>query len=203
MRCRKVAKELPAYLANEVSERARSRIEAHLKHCALCAAEVRALEQTDRLLDTCGEVEPRRDLVGVVMQRIEHEQETIPAFKRFLISLNERRPKLQYAAANILLIVALGFMVYNYHVRRRARVQEPRSAESSDYRIPLTGQDVEKLNLEIEQARAAEAGADELGDPERYPEVMPVDAPVILRPGPDGTLLIEPASDQAEESSGD
>ncbi len=120
MKCRTVAKELPAYLANELSERARSRVEKHLKHCALCTAELRALERTDQLLGTLDQVEPRRDLVGHVMRHIEREQETIPAFKRFLTSLRERQPQLQHAAAYILLAGALVLMAYNYQARRRS-----------------------------------------------------------------------------------
>ena len=120
MKCRTVAKEIPAYLANELSERARSRVETHLKHCAVCTAELRALRRTDQLLGTLDEVEPRRDLVGHVMRHIEHEQETIPAFKRFLTSLRERQPQLQHAAAYILLMAALVLMAYNYQARRHS-----------------------------------------------------------------------------------
>ena len=119
MKCRTVAKELPAYLVNELSERARSRVETHLKHCPLCTAELRALERTDQLLGTLDETEPRRDLVGHVIRHIEREQETVPAFKRFLTSLRERQPQLQHAAAYILLTAALVLMAYNYQARRR------------------------------------------------------------------------------------
>jgi hypothetical protein len=122
MTCRKVAQRLPAFLANELPEQARSRIERHLKHCVLCTAELGALKRTDQLLDTLGEVEPRRDLVGLVMRRIEREQEAIPAFKRFLISLRERRPQLQYAVANILIVLLLAFGLHRYYELRRSAV---------------------------------------------------------------------------------
>jgi hypothetical protein len=203
MKCRKVAQELPAYLANELSERARSRVERHLKHCAVCTDELRALERTDQLLGTLGEIEPRRDLVGLVMQRIEREQESIPAFKRFLIALNERRPRLQYAAANILLVLALGIMVYNYQARHRAKPTDDRSANDAGYQIPMTERDVEKLNRDMERARAGEPPLDEGFYPERLTEALPVDATIILRPGPDGTLVIEPGSEAAGQSPGE
>lgn len=119
MKCRTVAKELPAYLANELSDRARARVERHLKHCAMCTAELRALERTDQLLGTLDHVEPRRDMVAHVMRHIEREQETVPAFKRFLTSLRERQPQLQHAAAYILLAGALVLMAYNYQARRQ------------------------------------------------------------------------------------
>ena len=137
------------------------------------------------------------------MQRIEREQETIPAFKRFLIALNERRPKLQYAAANILLVLALALMAYNYQARRRAKAADDRSGNDQEYQIPLTERDVEKLNRDIESARAGAPGSDEVFYPERLSEALPVDATIILRPGPDGTLVIEPGSEAAEESPGE
>jgi hypothetical protein len=202
MKCRKVARELPAYLANELPEQTRTRVERHLKHCALCSDEARALERTDQLLGTLGEVEPRRDLVGLVMQHIEREQESIPAFKRLLIALNERRPRLQYVAANILLVIALGIMVYNYRVRHRS--EAPRgSGDDLKYQIPLTERDVEALNHDMQRARAGEPGSDEVFNPERLPEVLPVDETIILRPGPDGTLVIEPGSAAAKQPSGE
>jgi hypothetical protein len=107
-------------LADELPEWARGRVEKHLKHCVLCTGELRALKRTDQLLDTLGEVEPRRDLVGLVMRRIEREQEAIPAFKRFLISLRERRPQLQYAAVNVLIVLLLALGLHRYYELRRS-----------------------------------------------------------------------------------
>jgi len=240
MKCRKVAKELPAYIANELSERARSRIEKHLKHCVPCRAELGALKRTDQLLDTLADVEPRRDLVGLVMRQIEREQETIPAFKRFLLILRERRPQLQYAAVNVLLVVLLAFGIYHYQGWRARQAQRhqaallggsgtptvtgvngvsrpgtlwmpkrfllfrwkpatPAIAQEDDIRIPLSETGIEQLNSELELAKMGQA-ASESGDHGLSPpssEVTPVSAPfVFLRPGPGGTLIIEPGPEE-------
>lgn len=199
------------------------------------------MKRTDQLLGTLGEVEPRRDLVGLVIQHIEREQETIPAFKRFLISLRERRPQLQYAAANILLVIVLALMLYQYQARRspvtestvanlpkgrgkatgadadtrsrrapfwrRVKIRfptEPRVAgERRDFRIPLNEADVEKLNLEMKRALTGVRGPNDGPLPPRLPEVLPVEAragpPIILRPGPNGTLVIEPGPEDSKE----
>jgi len=240
MKCRKVAKELPAYIANELSERARSRVEKHLKHCVLCTAELGALKRTDQLLDTLGDVEPRRDLVGLVMRHIEREQETIPAFKRFLISLRERRPQLQYAAANILIVVLLALGIYRYQAWRARPSQRslanvsgvpvvadrgnaqwrgpfgrigklvivskspaPRAvAENADIKIPLSEGDVQWLNSDLELARTdTRASEPRDGAPSLLPSLRAVEAPgagpsVILSPGPDGTLIIRPGTEE-------
>jgi hypothetical protein len=150
MKCRTVAKELPAYLANELSEQARSRIERHLKHCALCTAELRALERTDRLLGTLDQVEPRRDLVRHVMRHIEREQETIPAFKRFLTSLRERQPQLQRAAAYILLAAGLALMAYNYQARQR-----PASTSTASTVTPQGSETTEVASPDVDDMRLA------------------------------------------------
>jgi hypothetical protein len=223
MTCRKVVKELTAYLAGELPERARSRVEAHLKHCALCAAELRALEQTDRLLDTLEEIEPRRDLVGAVVQHIEREQVTTPAFKRFLTSLRERQWQLQHAAAVVLLVAALGLIVYRSYSPRPAAVVVPRptagptviygtAPKSSDTLaeavapgkwdiwIPLSESDVKKLNDELRLARDGRVEP----SPEASPtsDVIPVEA-VIIEPGPDGSLVIKPGQDESGSAIGD
>ena len=136
MKCRKIAKELPAYIANELSERARSRVEKHLKHCVPCTTELRALKRTDELLDTLGDVEPRRDLVGLVVRQIEREQETIPVFKRFLLTLRQRRPQLQYAAVNVLILVLLTLGIYRYQTWRSRQAQPHKAAALAESGAP-------------------------------------------------------------------
>jgi hypothetical protein len=219
-----VVKELTAYLAGELPERARSRVEAHLKHCALCTAELRALEQTDHLLDALEEIEPRRDLVGAVVQHIEREQATTPAFKRFLTSLRERQWQLQHAAAVVLLVAALGLTVYrHYSPRRVVIVPRPvagqpvmygKALDSPDMMadaatmtgwdsvwVPLNENDVKRLNEEL---RRAKGGRIELA-PEGSPtsEVIPVDATVVIEPGPDGSLVIKPGQEDSGAAVGD
>jgi len=149
MTCRKVALKLPAFLANELPERARSRIEKHLKHCVLCTAELRALKRTDELLDTLGEVEPRRDLVGLVMRRIEREQETTPAFKRFLISLRERRPQLVRTAAYVLAVFMLAFGSYRYYESRRSPMNR-----ATIQPVAVGGSPVASTRVEVPRALA-------------------------------------------------
>jgi len=120
MKCHKVVKKLPAYMANELSVQTRSQIDRHLKHCVLCMAELRALNKTDQLLDALDTVEPRRDLVGLVMRHIEREQEARPAFKSILTALRVRWPQIRYATANVLLVVLLAFGLYRYQINRSA-----------------------------------------------------------------------------------
>lgn len=162
----------------------------------LCTAELRALKRTDQLLDTLGEVEPRRDLVGLVMRRIEREQETLPVFKRFLISLRERRPQVLYAAANVLAVFLLAFGLYQYQQNRSYRNRQagliqpgaPRAAEPM--RIELSESDVKRLNLDMAAAREA------LG---KHRALDETDSPLILSPGDDGSLVIEVGSRGATE----
>lgn len=109
----------------------------------LCTAELQALKRTDQLLDTLGEVEPRRDLVGLVMRRIEREQETRPVFKRFLISLRERRPQLQTAAVGILAVALLAFGLFHYQPRRPSVTQRSRIVGPQHRRSESASSDVE------------------------------------------------------------
>ena len=210
MKCRKVAQELPAYLANELPEGTRDRVERHLKHCVPCRSELRALKRTDQLLDTLGEIEPRRDLVGLVMRRIEREQETLPVFKRFLISVRERRSQVVYAAANVLAVLLLAFGLYQYQVRRAARNEarfirgpgaprRPVPAEVATVErpavreprvVPLNDGLVNKLNRDMAAAREA------LG---KHRALDGTDSPLILSPGDDGSLVIEVGSRGATE----
>jgi hypothetical protein len=176
----------------------------------LCTAELQALKRTDQLLDTLGEVEPRRDLVGLVMRRIEHEQETLPVFKRFLISLRERRPKVLYAAVNVLAVFLLAFGLYQYQASRVAR-NEARLFQGRDHKrkaapanvvraerpaprdaqvLPLSESLVAGINREMAAAREA------LG---KHRALDETDSPLILSPGADGSLVIEVGSRGATE----
>lgn len=176
-----------------------------------CTAELRALKRTDQLLDTLGEIEPRRDLVGLVMRRIEREQETLPVFKRFLLSVRERRSQVVYAAANVLAVLLLAFGLYQYQVRRAARKEarffrapdatrgpvpaevariERRAAREPQV-VPLNEGLVNKLNRDLAAAREA------LGKRRRV--LDGTDSPLILSPGADGSLVIEVGSRGATE----
>ena len=124
MKCRKVAQELPAYLANELGGDKHGRVERHLKHCPLCASELRALEKTGQLLDTLGDIEPRRDLVGLVMSRIERERDAEPALSNLIMSLRSRWANIgwaqvRYAATNVLILLLLAFGLHRYSQVRR------------------------------------------------------------------------------------
>jgi len=82
LRCRKARRLIASYLYEELDERERARVEAHLDGCPRCAEEVASRRETLRLIDS-------------VQEQIEypdHFEERFPAMVRGRIELGDTRP---------------------------------------------------------------------------------------------------------------
>lgn len=147
------------------------------------------------------------------MQHIQREQANISPFKRFLVSLRERQPQLQHAAAVLLLVAALGLMMYRASTRRVAIIMpkpptpelagmyNPVSPGAPDeiakvdnpdewtMVVPLGESELAQLNAGMHRA---EAGEDEPAlEPTPDSNIRKVGA-VVIKLAPDGSLRIEP-----------
>ncbi len=78
-----VTDELSAYLANELDQNERSRVELHLRDCESCRKELEKHKRLDEVLAGSQPLSPGPEIIRGVMQQVQHEQKTI-AFKRLL-----------------------------------------------------------------------------------------------------------------------
>lgn len=78
-----VTDDLSAYLANELDQNERSRVELHLRDCESCRKELEKHKRLDEVLGSSQPISPGPEIIRGVMQRVQHEQKTI-AFKRLL-----------------------------------------------------------------------------------------------------------------------
>jgi len=105
MKCEELAELLPDYFQDSLQASARATVEAHLRECAECSAQVRLWERLARLPDQAPS--PR------LRERFEHmlvTQAAPPPALRF-------RPAFAYAAAT--LILGLGFLAGRYAAPRQ------------------------------------------------------------------------------------
>ena len=70
MRCKRVRKELSAYIDGEVSSRARTRLERHLAGCAACQQYKDSLSRLVESMRRVGEVEPSAEFWSTTMRGI-------------------------------------------------------------------------------------------------------------------------------------
>lgn len=70
MRCERIQEHLSGYLDGSLGWVARRRVAAHLKGCAACRHELRALQRTVALLREAGDERVPRDVAAAVMARV-------------------------------------------------------------------------------------------------------------------------------------
>jgi Putative zinc-finger len=78
-----VTDDLSAYLANELDQTERSRVELHLRDCESCRKELDVQKRLDEVLANSQPISPRSEILRGVMHQVEHEQK-VTAFKRLL-----------------------------------------------------------------------------------------------------------------------
>jgi hypothetical protein len=78
-----VTDDLSAYLANELDQNERSRVELHLRDCESCQKELEKHKRLNEVLGGSQPISPSPEIIRGVMQQVQHEQKTI-AFKRLL-----------------------------------------------------------------------------------------------------------------------
>lgn len=78
MQCTEVKARLADYSVGLLNERERKAIAQHLTECASCAAELRALQRVDRVLNAVEPEEPPAHLWQTIRARIEAEPQRAP-----------------------------------------------------------------------------------------------------------------------------
>ena len=73
MNCRKIKRELTAYVSGELSRYDRQVIEAHLKSCSSCQKDLASLEATREMLKLWGDTDPAADLFHKFEARLSEE----------------------------------------------------------------------------------------------------------------------------------
>jgi Putative zinc-finger len=79
-----VTDDLSAYLANELDQNERSRVESHLHECEACRKELDVQKRLDDLLANSQSITPGPEIIRGVMRQVHHEQKTIVFQKRLL-----------------------------------------------------------------------------------------------------------------------
>ncbi len=78
-----VTDDLSAYLANELDQDERSRVELHLRDCESCRKELEKHKRLNEVLASSQLISPGHEIIRGVMRQIQHEQKAI-TFKRLL-----------------------------------------------------------------------------------------------------------------------
>jgi hypothetical protein len=78
-----VTDDLSAYLANELDQNERSRVELHLRDCESCRKELEKHKRLNEVLGGSQPISPGPEIIRGVMQQIQHEQK-VTAFKRLI-----------------------------------------------------------------------------------------------------------------------
>lgn len=69
-----VTEDLSAYLANELDQSERSRVELHLRDCESCRKELDKHKRLNELLAASQPIAPSDEIIRGVMQRVQHEE---------------------------------------------------------------------------------------------------------------------------------
>jgi hypothetical protein len=120
MSCKKVIRQLPAYLDRELSQREVTELERHLEVCVFCSAELSALRATAKMLDAWEGISPRRSYSHSVINRIRAEEEGISETRGIGTRLWQRRctSATLRAAAAIVFVVGAGLFAGHVPVEK-------------------------------------------------------------------------------------
>ena len=176
MKCKKVVRILPAYLDDELGAGVKKKVERHLKYCVLCRNELRALKESDRLLDVWNGIEPRKDLVGAVVGCLEGESEEVSWTDRFYDSIVRNKYKLVTAGANLLILAIILFnlpYIFRSSPTTKAGILVPvaalRAREAArpnyiDYLSSLSGEMAKKKIRPVEHGLFVDSVANDMID---------------------------------------
>jgi anti-sigma factor RsiW len=107
MECARAWDLLSAYLDGDLPEREREGIAAHLRHCARCAEEERALKETLSLLKHLPPGAAPPGLLAGIRLRLEKEQAAPPLWKKLFLPAHIKIP-LEAAAVVLVFLLAYG-----------------------------------------------------------------------------------------------
>lgn len=79
-----VTDDLSAYLANELDQNERSRVELHLSDCESCRNELDKHKRLDEVLASSPPLSPRSEIIREVMHRVRHDESSRSFNKRLL-----------------------------------------------------------------------------------------------------------------------
>jgi anti-sigma factor RsiW len=139
MKCSKVKKKLTAYLDGEVAEKEQQIISEHVKSCASCQHDLKALEHVSRTLDEVGDVEVTPYFRAHLRTRLRDEKANNKQPSPFLEWIRKITIPVAAAALFIFSIVAggqLGRVMY----QETARTTQTQGAEI-DYIAGISGLD--------------------------------------------------------------
>jgi hypothetical protein len=107
MECARTWDRLSAYLDGDLPEKERERIAQHLRQCARCAEEERALKETLALLRNLPARKAPPELLEGVRRRIGKEQAKTPLWKKLFLPAHIKIP-LEAAAVVLVFLLAYG-----------------------------------------------------------------------------------------------
>jgi hypothetical protein len=92
-----IHEDIPAYLAGELTESERQKVDLHLSQCSECSQELETQRKLNSILSRARDLSPRPELLRGVMNQVQAKNQTVPFKRRFIIPL--------LAAAAVIVIV--------------------------------------------------------------------------------------------------
>jgi hypothetical protein len=92
-----IHEHIPAYLAGQLTEEERHRVDLHLSQCNECSQELQDQKRLDVILSQARDLSPRKELLSGVMNQVQTQNKTSLFKRRFIIPL--------LAAAAVIVIV--------------------------------------------------------------------------------------------------
>jgi hypothetical protein len=71
-----VTDDLSAYVANELDQNERSRVDLHLRDCESCRNELDVQKRLNDVLATSQQISPRPEILRGIMHRVQHEEKS-------------------------------------------------------------------------------------------------------------------------------
>jgi hypothetical protein len=180
-----VTDDLSAFLANELDQNERSRVELHLRDCESCRNELDKHKRLNELLATSQPISPSDEIIHGVMQQVQHEEKSNFS-KRVL-------PWLALAAV-------LAAVLFLLKIRKETPVPDEIVKEKNPPIIkpinPVPPAPKQSPQTEVEPppiVKNAPPPKEPVAKPEREPETIPEQPPQIvqqLNPTPEDSEVI-------------